>query len=120
MRTLPITGGLAPYRSQEPTCSDGLLTEHDYPDAAHIHLIPDNDSIHNSKLTRLALDTLNDRITLHLLPPYCPRHNRIERVWKHMHANVTRNHTCTSIEELIGKVEVCIRFLSRNLETIPI
>jgi transposase len=29
---------------------------------------------------------------LHFLPPYCPDDNRIERLWKDLHDNVTRNH----------------------------
>ena len=32
-------------------------------------------------------------MVLHFLPPYCPDHNRIERLWKDLHDNVTRNHT---------------------------
>ena len=40
------------------------------------------------------------RIVLHLLPPYSPEHNPIERLWKEVHANVTRNHRCRTIEVL--------------------
>jgi len=77
-----------------------------YPHAAKIHLIVDNCSAHDSKVTREALksDELN-RITLHFLPPYCPFENRIEMLWKQLHANVTRNHTCASIDELIQRVD---------------
>jgi transposase len=95
------------------------LVERDYPDASRIHLILDNYSIHCSKLTQLARDALSDRITLHFLPPYCPQHNRIERVWKDLHANVTRNHTCTSIEELMDRVSTYIEARNLKLETIP-
>jgi transposase len=95
------------------------LVERDYPDASRIHLILDNYSIHCSKLTQLARDALSDRITLHFLPPYCPQHNRIERAWKDLHANVTRNHTCTSIEELMDRVSTYIEARNLKLETIP-
>jgi hypothetical protein len=34
--------------------------------------------------------------------PYCPDDNRIERkVWREVHANVTVNHRCRTIEELM-------------------
>jgi transposase len=41
---------------------------------------------------------------LHFLPPYCPDYNRIERIWKDLHDNVTRNHTCRSMRELLREV----------------
>lgn len=66
------------------------LDEH-YCEATVIHVICDNFAIHNSGATRLALGRM-PRIRLHFLPPYCPDHNRIERFWQDLHANVTRNH----------------------------
>ncbi|MGH7731054.1 MAG: transposase [Candidatus Eiseniibacteriota bacterium] len=41
---------------------------------------------------------------LHFLPPYCPSENRIERLWLDLHADVTRNHRCRTIDELLGAV----------------
>ena len=38
---------------------------------------------------------------LHYLPAYSPQDNPIERVWWHLHEQITRNHSCTSIEELV-------------------
>jgi hypothetical protein len=39
---------------------------------------------------------------LHVLPPCCPDHNRIERPWQELHANVTRDHlTSRTAERLI-------------------
>jgi transposase len=35
------------------------------------------------------------------LPPYCPDANRIERVWQDLHANVTRNHRCKTLAQLL-------------------
>ena len=42
----------------------------------------------------------------HFLPPYCPDDNRIERCsGGELHANVTRNHCCRDIEQLMNEVE---------------
>ena len=80
------------------------LVERDYPNAKRIHIILDNYCIHHSQRTQIALAALGDRVRLHFLPPYCPDHNRIERLWRDLHDNVTRNHRCRSIDELIDEV----------------
>ena len=55
-----------------------------------------------------------ERIRLHFLPPYCPDHNKIERKWRDLHAAVTRNHRCKTIEKLLAEV---VRWLTeRNAE----
>jgi len=80
------------------------LATHDYPRARRIHIILDNYKIHSSQRTQLALAALGGRVVLHFLPPYCPDHNRIERTWKDLHENVTRNHTCRTMRQLMGEV----------------
>jgi transposase len=76
-----------------------------YIDKELIHVICDNFCIHTSRQSRAWLNECGDRIRLHFLPPYCPDDNRIERkVWREMHANVTVNHQCQTIEELVGEV----------------
>ena len=80
------------------------LVQTDYPEAKRIHLILDNYSIHSSKRTNIAVEALKDKISLHFLPPYCPDHNKIERLWKDLHANVTRNHRQSSISDLMVQV----------------
>jgi transposase len=35
------------------------------------------------------------------LPKYSPDCNPIERVWWHWHEEITRNHQCQSLEELL-------------------
>jgi len=80
------------------------LVKRDYPRARRIHIILDNYKIHSSQRTQLALGALADRVQLHFLPPYCPDYNRIERIWKDLHDNVTRNHTCRNIRELMREV----------------
>ena len=74
------------------------------PRARRIHLILDNYSIHSSKRARRYLAAQGDRFQLHFLPPYTPEENRIERLWGDLHANVTRNHRCRGIEELMVRV----------------
>lgn len=76
-----------------------------YPKAKRIHVILDNYGIHDSLQVRLALKSeAAQKLTLHYLPPYCPDHNRIERIWKDLHDNVTRNHRCATLEELLAEV----------------
>jgi transposase len=76
-----------------------------YPNAKRIHLILDNYGIHDSLQVRLAMKSAAaERLELHFLPPYCPDHNRIERIWKDLHDNVTRNHRCTTMDELMADV----------------
>ena len=78
-----------------------------YPKARRIHLVLDNYGIHNSLQVQLALKSAAaGRISLHFLPPYCPDHNRIERLWKDLHDNVTRNHRCAGMEQLMTEVRL--------------
>lgn len=80
-----------------------LLIE--YADKQVIHVILDNYCVHSSKQTRTWLAEHGGKFRLHFLPPYCPDDNRIERkVWREVHANVTVNHRCATIEELIAEV----------------
>jgi transposase len=84
-----------------------------YRSARRIHLILDNYGIHDSQQVQLALKSAAaEKIKLHFLPPYCPDHNRIERVWKDLHDNVTRNHRCSGMEELM--IEVRLYLNARN------
>ena len=75
-----------------------------YPQAKVIHVIVDNYIIHGSEWTRWALRCAGGRIKLHRLPTYSPKHNKIERVWEDLHANVTRNHTCRTMSRLMRRV----------------
>jgi transposase len=88
-----------------------------HPRAKVIHVICDNYSVHLSRQTRTWLAERGRRMALHFLPPYCPDDNRIERViWREMHANVTVNHRCWSIEQLIGEVIWWLRRHNRRVE----
>jgi transposase len=94
-----------------------MLIGRDYPTSKRIHLIADNYRIHSSRQTQLALSRLDDRVVLHFLPPYCPDHNRIERVWRDLHDNVTRNHTCRTVKELMGEVDKYLTTRDQELQT---
>jgi len=82
--------------------------------ARRIHVVLDNFIIHSSKLTRRCVEALGGRVVLHFLPPYCPDHNRIERVWLDLHANVTRNHRCPTMKELMRHVLAFLRAYNRR------
>jgi len=88
----------------------------EYPEAKRIHLILDNYGIHKSHYTKLVLASCAGKVRLHFLPPYCPDENRIERVWLDLHANVTRNHQCRTMEELMKEVRHWLRNRSRRLQ----
>jgi transposase len=76
-----------------------------YAERSVIHVILDNYVIHSSRAVRKVVTGYYGRMVLHFLPPYCPDDNRIERcVWRELHANVTRNHRCRTITELMQEV----------------
>lgn len=91
----------------------------EYRSARRIHLIVDNYIIHSSRKTRRFLAQFGDRVVLHFLPPYCPDDNRIERVWLDLHANVTRNHRCRTIEELMVEVAAFLRAYNQRNKLNP-
>jgi transposase len=79
------------------------LRQH-HPRARRIHLVLDNYGIHSSRRVRAYLAEHSGLFHLHFLPPYSPEHNDIERLWREVHANVTRNHRCKTIDELMHRV----------------
>jgi len=82
------------------------------PQARRIHLIVDNYSIHSSRQTKLALAEW-PQVQLHYLPPYSPDFNPIEREWRLLHAKVTRNHRCATIDELMEQVRRYLAYRNR-------
>jgi len=85
-----------------------------YARARVIHVILDNCKIHSSNAIGIALAHFACRVRLHFLPPYCPDYNRIERVWQDLHANVTRNHKCPGMRELMCEVRYYLRKRNRR------
>lgn len=79
-------------------------------------MILDNYRIHSSQQVQLALPNMGGRMELHFLPPYCPDDNRIERVWRDLHANVTRNHRCRTMGQLMKEARAYLRRRDRSLQ----
>ena len=77
-----------------------------------IHVICDNAKCHASNEVAVYLWEHRDRIDLHFLPSYSPDCNPIERVWWNLHDQITRNHQCRSMEELLDLTFTWLR--SRN------
>jgi putative transposase len=81
-----------------------------YRHSKRIHLILDNYIIHKSQITKRFLKKYCKRIKLHFLPPYSPESNTIERLWKQLHDQVTRNHQFKTIEELLDAARQFLKF----------
>jgi transposase len=80
-----------------------------------LHVIVDNYRIHKSEIVQAALaGYLAGKIKLHFLPPYCPDHNKIERVWQDLHANVTRNHCQPTMTLLMVEVRYYLHKRNRS------
>jgi len=69
-----------------------------------IHAICDNTKPHQARRVREYLAKHEGRVVVHYLPTYAPQTNPIERVWWHLHEEVTRNHRCGTMDELLGMV----------------
>jgi transposase len=72
-----------------------------------IHVICDNARFHDPSRCRRVQDYLarwGHRVRLHYLPKYAPDTNPLERVWWHLHDEITRNHRCRGLEELLDLV----------------
>jgi transposase len=72
-----------------------------------IHVICDNAVFHDPERCRKVKQYVNrwgHRVQLHFVPTYAPETNPIERVWWHLHEEITRNHPCRDIEELLKLV----------------
>lgn len=68
-----------------------------------LHIILDNYTIHKSRLVHRWLSEHSGRVQLHFQPPYTPEANDVEHVWKQLHECVTRNHRCSSMEQLLNQ-----------------
>jgi transposase len=89
-----------------------------YRRSKRIHVVLDNFIIHSSKKTQKALAHFGDRVVLHFLPPYCPNENKIERFWQTLHKQVTRNHRCRTIGQLMARVTAWLD-LPPSLRLVP-
>jgi transposase len=85
-----------------------------YAGKKRIHVILDNFRIHDSLASQAAVNAFKGRIVLHFLPPYSPEGNRIEREWLDLHAQVTRNHCCRDIDELMREIRAWLARRNRR------
>jgi len=69
-----------------------------------IHVICDNAIFHKCRAVGEYLAEHGDRIVIHFLPKYAPDLNPIERIWWHLHEEITRNHRCKTMDELLDLV----------------
>jgi transposase len=69
-----------------------------------VHVICDNAKCHTSEAVAVYLWEHRERIELHFLPAYSPECNPVERVWWNLHDQITRNHRCQSMEELLDLI----------------
>ncbi len=69
-----------------------------------IHVLCDNAKPHLAKRVLEYVAKHGGRIVLHYIPKYAPETNPIERVWWHLHEEVTRNHRCRDMEALLDMV----------------
>ena len=47
------------------------------------------------------------------LPRYSPDHNRTQRLWRELHANVTRKHRCATLPDLLRPVAAFLHRVSQ-------
>jgi putative transposase len=66
-----------------------------------IHVVVDNAKFHECWAVAEFLHRAKGRVVLHFLPKYAPDLNPVERVWWALHEEITRNHTCQTLEELV-------------------
>jgi transposase len=69
-----------------------------------IHVLCDNAKAHDCRVVWQFLAAHGDRLVLHYLPRRSPDCNPIERVWWHLHDEITRNHSCQTMPELLELV----------------
>ncbi len=70
-----------------------------------IHVICDNAKFHHDCWAVWEFCyQYGDRVVLHFLPKYAPELNPIERVWWVLHDQITRNHQCPDLPELVALV----------------
>lgn len=91
----------------------------EFPQTRCLHLILDNYRAHKSDIVLAALGGyLAGKVKLHFLPPYCPDHNKIERLWQDLHANVTRNHRKPNMAKLMEATRHYLHKRNRRNQTL--
>lgn len=114
-RTGTIVQGIAEHKNARVFTQFLDFLARTYRRARRIHLVLDNYIIHKARAVIRCLEDLGGRIVLHFLPPYSPDDNPIERLWKQMHDQVTRNHRHRTIDTLVEDV----RLFLQNAQPFP-
>lgn len=69
-----------------------------------IHVLRDNARSHECRRVCAYLRDWGHRVPLHFRPAYAPEANPIERIGWHLHEEITRNHRCGGMDELLDLV----------------
>jgi len=69
-----------------------------------IHVLCDNARSHKGHAVHKYLKPWGHRLVLPYLPTAAPDTNPLERIWWHLHEEITRGHRCQSMEELLDLV----------------
>jgi transposase len=83
-----------------------------FPRQRRVHVFADRARCHRSQLVWAWLRRPGCRIGLHLLPPYCPHLNPIERLWGAMHRAITHNRCSKSLPTFQAEI---LTFLRRTV-----
>jgi len=68
-------------------------------DETFIFLVWDNAKTHTTEMLSPFFQEYKDRLCPVFLPTYSPRLNLIERLWRQLRADITKNYFCLSIKE---------------------
>ena len=79
-RTGPIVSGVVEHKNAAMFVEFFKYLSTTYRRARRLHLVLDNYIIHKAGVVKRYLESTNRRFVLHLLPPYSPTHNVIERL----------------------------------------
>lgn len=71
----------------------------------------DNAPSHRAKATQAYLEEFQDRIELVFLPTYSPNLNWIERLWKYLRGQMTRNHFYVSLPQQCEQIMAWLEHL---------
>ena len=83
-----------------------------------IFLVLDGLSVHKAKTVLDYLESIEGRLELHALPPYCPDLNPDEFVWSHMKTNGVSKKPLKQNESLRKRIEEDLMKINENLALI--
>ncbi|WP_445667361.1 IS630 family transposase [Paenibacillus sp. FSL H8-0034] len=81
-------------------------------------MVLDNARIHHAKLLQPFLEKHKERLELVFLPPYSPKLNLVEGLWKWLKADVINNVFFHSVTEICKKVTAFMKNIALDAQTI--